>query len=106
MLLDRIIETSNSNVISGKKAFELYDTFGFPIDLTSLILREKGLSLDESGFHEEMKKQKDRSRSASESSTDDWTVLLDDAEEEFVGYDTLETPVKITRYRSNIQERW
>lgn len=99
VLLDRIIETSNSNVISGKKAFELYDTFGFPIDLTSLILREKGLSLDESGFHEEMKKQKDRSRSASESSTDDWTVLLEDAEEEFVGYDTLETPVKITRYR-------
>ncbi|MFY0630313.1 MAG: alanine--tRNA ligase [Flavobacteriaceae bacterium] len=99
VLLDRIIETSNSKVISGKKAFELYDTFGFPIDLTSLILREKGLSLDEGDFHTEMKKQKDRSRSASESSTDDWTVLLEDAEEEFVGYDTLETPVKITRYR-------
>lgn len=99
VLLDRIIETSDSKIISGKRAFELYDTFGFPIDLTSLILRERGLSLDEADFHTEMKKQKDRSRSASESSTDDWTVLLDDAEEEFVGYDTLETPVKITRYR-------
>lgn len=99
ILLDRIIDTSNSDVISGKKAFELYDTFGFPVDLTSLILREKGLTLDEAEFEVEMKKQKERSRSASESSTDDWTILLEDAEEEFVGYDTLETNVKITRYR-------
>lgn len=99
VLLDGIIEASDTKIISGKKAFELYDTFGFPVDLTSLILREKGLTLDEAGFEVEMKKQKERSRSASESSTDDWTVLLEDAEEEFVGYDTLETTVKITRYR-------
>lgn len=99
VLLDRIIETSDSKEISGKKAFELYDTFGFPVDLTSLILREKGLTLDEVEFEVEMKKQKERSRSASESSTDDWTVLLKDANEEFVGYDTLETSVQITRYR-------
>tara|TARA_R110001632_G_scaffold125748_1_gene239170 strand:- start:27751 stop:30363 length:2613 start_codon:yes stop_codon:yes gene_type:complete len=99
VLLDVIIEASDTKIISGKKAFELYDTFGFPVDLTSLILREKGLTLDEAGFEVEMKKQKERSRSASESSTDDWTVLLEDAEEEFVGYDTLETTVKITRYR-------
>ncbi len=99
ILLNRIIETTNAKIISGKKAFELYDTFGFPVDLTSLILREKGLTLDEVEFESEMKKQKERSRSASESSTDDWTTLLDDSEEEFVGYDTLETDVKITRYR-------
>ena len=99
VLLDGIIEASDTKIISGKKAFELYDTFGFPVDLTSLILREKGLTLDEAGFEVEMKKQKERSRSASESSTDDWTFLLEDSEEEFVGYDTLETTVKITRYR-------
>lgn len=99
ILLNRIIETADSNVISGKKAFELYDTFGFPVDLTSLILREKGLTLDEDEFQSEMKKQKERSRSASESSTEDWVSLLEDAEEEFVGYDTLETNVRITRYR-------
>ncbi len=99
ILLNRIIETADSNIISGKKAFELYDTFGFPADLTSLILREKGLTLDEAEFQSEMTKQKERSRTASESSTEDWITLLEDTEEEFVGYDTLETNVKITRYR-------
>ena len=99
VLLNQMIENADSDTISGEKAFELYDTYGFPIDLTSLILREKGLHLDENGFHAAMKQQKERSRAASESSTDDWTVLIDDKEEEFVGYDTLETKVKITRYR-------
>ena len=99
ILLDTIIENSESKEISGKKAFELYDTFGFPIDLTSLILREKGLSLNESDFHIEMKKQKERSRSASKSSTEDWIILINDIEEEFIGYDSLEAKVKLTRYR-------
>ena len=99
VLLNGIIKSATSKVISGEKAFELYDTFGFPVDLTSLILREKGLELDETGFEAEMKKQKERSRSASESSTDDWTVLLEDVMQEFVGYDTLKASVKITRYR-------
>ena len=99
ILLDSIIKNSESKEISGKKAFELYDTFGFPIDLTSLILREKGLSLNESDFHVEMKKQKERSRSASKSSTEDWIVLINDIEEEFIGYDSLEAKVKLTRYR-------
>jgi len=99
ILLDRIIENSRGNEISGVKAFELYDTYGFPIDLTSLILNEKGLNLDVKGFKEELEKQKSRSRAASETSTGDWTVLIDVSDEEFVGYDTLEVEVKLTRYR-------
>ncbi len=103
-LLDAVIDnesgsSKNSSQISGKKAFELYDTYGFPIDLTALILSEKGWSVDKIGFCEEMEKQKERSRVASESSADDWTILIENDAEEFVGYDTLETPVKITRYR-------
>ncbi len=105
VLLDRIIENANGKEISGKKAFELYDTYGFPIDLTALILNEKGLRLDEDEFKIELQKQKDRSRAASEMSTDDWIVLIDDAVEEFVGYDLLETQVKITRYRKVVSKK-
>ncbi|MFD2529371.1 alanine--tRNA ligase [Polaribacter marinaquae] len=99
LLLDGIIDTSKSKEISGEKVFELYDTFGFPIDLTALILSEKGYTLDENGFKEELQKQKNRSRAASESSTEDWVVLIDDKEEEFIGYDYLEADVKLTKYR-------
>jgi len=99
VLLDAIIANAKSKEISGDKVFELYDTFGFPIDLTALILSEKGFTLDEKGFKEELKKQKDRSRAASEMSTDDWTILVEDKEEEFIGYDFLEANVKLTRYR-------
>ncbi|WP_430615083.1 alanine--tRNA ligase [Flavobacterium sp. JP2137] len=98
-LLDQVIAQSNSTVISGAKAFELYDTFGFPIDLTALILRERGLELDEAGFDKAMNEQKNRSRAASEVSTDDWTVLIPGNVETFVGYDTLKNEVKITRFR-------
>ena len=99
VLLENVISASKSKTISGSKAFELYDTFGFPIDLTALILRERGLELDEKGFEEELQKQKERSRAATKVETGDWVLLSDDADEEFVGYDTLETQIKITRYR-------
>ncbi len=105
VLLNRIVEERKSDTISGEKAFELYDTYGFPIDLTALILSEKGLKLDEEGFDKELEKQKARSRAASEMSTDDWTVLVDDADQEFVGYDTLESQVKITRYRKTTSKK-
>ncbi|WP_410878902.1 alanine--tRNA ligase [Myroides sp. DW712] len=98
-LLDQVIEKTNGKVVDGAKAFELYDTFGFPIDLTALILREKGFELDEAGFEAAMNEQKTRSRAASEVSTDDWTVLISGNVEQFVGYDQLENQVKITRYR-------
>ncbi|MFA7445967.1 MAG: alanine--tRNA ligase, partial [Flavobacteriaceae bacterium] len=85
--------------ISGKVVFDLYDTFGFPKDLTALILKERGYSYNEEEFEIELKKQKNRSRSASEVAKDDWVVLIDGNVETFVGYDQLENEVKITRYR-------
>ena len=105
VLLNRIVETTQGDTVSGERAFELYDTYGFPIDLTALILSEKGLKLDEKGFNEELQKQKNRSRAASEMSTDDWTILSNDSEEEFVGYDTLEAHVKLTRYRKVVSKK-
>src|SRR6187402_2235400 len=99
ILLDNIIANSTAKVISGKKAFELYDTYGFPIDLTALILSEKGLSLDEAEFESELQKQKERSRAASKVKAGDWQILSEDEDEEFIGYDHTEARVKITRYR-------
>ncbi|MFO7672241.1 MAG: alanine--tRNA ligase, partial [Lutibacter sp.] len=99
VLLDGIIKNTKGKEVSGKKAFELFDTFGFPIDLTALILSEKGMTLDEDEFKVELEKQKTRSRAAAVVETDDWVILLDDAEKEFIGYDTLEANVNITQYR-------
>ncbi|RPD95870.1 alanine--tRNA ligase [Aureibaculum marinum] len=99
LLLDIIIENAENKHISGSKAFELYDTYGFPFDLTQLIAKEKGYTVNEQGFTDEMKKQKDRSKAASAVETSDWTILIEDDEEEFIGYDTLSANVKLTRYR-------
>ena len=99
VLLDTVIEKAERKTISGVKAFELYDTFGFPIDLTALILRERGYDLDQKGFEAALAKQKDRSRSATKIATGDWVTLTQDTQEEFVGYDTLETQIQIVKYR-------
>lgn len=100
--LDQIREdlsVKGERVITGKVAFELYDTFGFPLDLTSLIAREAGISVDEKGFDEEMAQQKKRSRAAAEQETGDWVMVQDEAGVEFVGYDQLEVDTHIIKYR-------
>lgn len=86
-------------VISGEKAFELYDTFGFPIDLTELMAREKGLPVDMEGFEVELQKQKNRSRAATAIDAGDWVTVSEGDEVEFVGYDDLESHAQILRYR-------
>jgi alanyl-tRNA synthetase len=98
-LLDKVISETKTKELSGEKAFELYDTFGFPKDLTALILKEKGMSFNEAEFDKSMLEQKTRSRAASEMSTDDWTILVQGNTEKFVGYDLSANEVKITRYR-------
>ena len=104
-LLDTILASAEIETISGLKAFELYDTFGFPFDLTALIAKEKGFKIDEKGFNKEMAKQKARSRIASKAVVDDWQIIAEDDEEEFVGYDLLSTPVKIIKYRKVINKQ-
>ena len=104
-LLEGIIKNTTGKIVSGKKAFELFDTFGFPVDLTALILSERNMDLDEASFSAEMQKQKERSRAAASLETDDWIILEDDDEEEFIGYDLLESPVHITRYRKIISKK-
>ncbi len=99
VLLDNVIAATKGKVISGEKAFELYDTFGFPKDLTALILSEKGYSYDEAAFDTALQQQKDRSRAASQVSTGDWEVLIPDGKEEFIGYDHLTAQVQVSRYR-------
>ncbi|MNK42005.1 Alanine--tRNA ligase [compost metagenome] len=99
ILLDAVILNNAGDTIDGKKAFELYDTYGFPIDLTALILSEKGLKLDEKGFQEQLQLQKERSRAASKVTAGDWNVIVEDDIQEFVGYDRLSQQVKITKFR-------
>ncbi|WP_304143856.1 alanine--tRNA ligase [Mesoflavibacter zeaxanthinifaciens] len=98
-ILDRIVETAKTKEISGSKVFELKDTYGFPEDLTDLILREKGFAYNKEDYKKRLEEQQNRGRKASELKSDDWTILIEDEEQEFVGYDTLETNVKITKYR-------
>lgn len=96
---------ANQSTVEGFIVFELLDTYGFPIDLTSLIARENGLEIDEKGFEEELEKQKTRSRAATAIETDDWIELREDNIEEFVGYDLLSTHVKIVKYRKVSQKK-
>ncbi len=85
--------------LDGKAVFELYDTYGFPVDLTALILREKGGAIDESGFASEMEIQKNRSRNASELKTSDWVIFEDGLADEFIGYDFTESYGKLLKFR-------
>ncbi|MCE2957275.1 MAG: alanine--tRNA ligase, partial [Flammeovirgaceae bacterium] len=85
--------------ISGTQAFELYDTFGFPFDLTSLIARERGWTVDEKGFNEEMAKQKLRSKADAAKETGDWITVVEGEKPEFIGYDSFTSTSKILRYR-------
>ncbi len=99
LLLDTITANATEKTISGKKVFELKDTYGFPEDLTALVLSEKGLDYNKEEYKEALKQQQDRGRAATAIETDDWNVLIEDDEEEFIGYDTLTADVKLTRYR-------
>ena len=99
-LLDRVIaKVGKGGQIAGKDAFELYDTFGFPIDLTELIAREQGVEVDLEGFEKELQAQKERSRNAAAQDIDDWQEVRAIEQCEFVGYDCLSTTVHISRYR-------
>ncbi|HWI90877.1 MAG TPA: alanine--tRNA ligase [Flavisolibacter sp.] len=96
--IEDIISNSSKN-IAGKDAFELYDTYGFPFDLTRLIASERGLTIDEAEFNFEMQKQKERSRAATAIDTEDWVVVNEGNTNEFVGYASLETEANVLRYR-------
>ena len=93
------LKKENKNTVNGTQAFILYDTYGFPLDLTELIARENGFVVDVEGFDGEMQKQKERARAAAEIDTDDWTVLKNIEETEFVGYDNLKAEINIVKYR-------
>ena len=97
--ITQTIKESSNQTIDGAFAFELFDTYGFPIDLTQLMASEKGWSVDMVGFEKGLQEQKERSRGAAKVESDDWQELLPGVEEEFIGYDTLEADVRIARYR-------
>ncbi len=106
-MLDSAIAASKAagkTEISGKEAFVLYDTYGFPLDLTELILKENGMTLDQAGFDSEMQAQKERARNAAAMETDDWTVV-NEGDPEFVGYDFTSVETPILRYRKVKQKK-
>lgn len=97
--VDEITASSDSQTIPGEVAFELNDTYGFPIDLTELIVKEKGWTVDIKGFEAALKQQKDRSRAATALDTEDWVVVNEGTHVNFVGYDSLEAKAQVLRYR-------
>ena len=106
--IEGIIASTKENkktIIDGVAVFELYDTFGFPIDLTSLIARENGLAIDEVAFDIELQKQKDRSRAATSFETDDWVLINNEVTTEFLGYDDFNLKVNIIKYRKVSQKK-
>ncbi len=106
-LLDKVMEetkAANKTEVSGEVAFKLYDTYGFPLDLTELILRENSMTANLDEFNAEMQKQKERARNAAAVETGDW-VSLKEGESSFIGYDSLEGDVEILRYRKVVQKK-
>jgi len=100
VMFNSLTNQSKDNTISGVKAFELYDTFGFPFDLTKIIAKEKGFKVDEDGFNLELEKQRNRSKNASESFVGDWIVISEKSHNsKFIGYDLLEAEINILKYR-------
>lgn len=96
---EKYIESLEGNIIDGGFSFELFDTYGFPIDLTELMGKEKGLEVNMQDFQNHLQKQKERSRNASQIDTQDWVEVREGEKTVFLGYDTLETEVEIIRYR-------
>jgi alanyl-tRNA synthetase len=106
--IDGIIQATkndNKDIIDGIAVFELFDTYGFPVDLTSLIARENELTIDENTFNTELQKQKDRSRAATAIETDDWVQVRPDVNVEFIGYDNLVADIQIIKYRKVSQKQ-
>lgn len=89
----------NENVLPGAVAFELYDTYGFPLDLTQLMAKERGYTVDVEGFDVEMKQQKDRSRAATALDTEDWVTFAEGSSHKFIGYDSLDVQTRVVKYR-------
>ena len=107
-LLDGVMKEAKAagkTEIEGEKAFTLFDTYGFPLDLTELICRENGLTVDEAGFNVEMQKQKDRARNAAQVEAGDWVIISDQLEQQFVGYDYTEYTCHIIKYREVKQKK-
>jgi len=104
--LEDIVENlaADEKLISGKSSFELFDTYGFPLDLTRLIAYEKGLAIDEAGFQKEMEAQKSRSREATQTEAADWIEVQPVSKVQFVGYDELQTESRIVKYRKITQK--
>lgn len=98
-------KAKGENVLSGETVFELFDTYGFPLDLTSLIARENDMSINEDEFEKAMQVQKTRSRAATVLETGDWTEIIEENDEEFIGYDYLEAGVQIVKYRAVSQKK-
>ena len=97
--IDELMKSSSSKVIEGKAAFELFDTYGFPIDLTRLIAQENNLSVDENGFEAEMQQQKNRSRAATAIDAADWVIVHENDAQTFTGYTDTESNTTVTKYR-------
>lgn len=102
--LEKMMENEKSSVLDGVAVFELFDTYGFPKDLTALIAGEKGMTIDEAAFDAKLEERREESRADGKIQSDDWVILKEDEAEEFVGYDRTEAPVFITRYRKITQK--